>query len=563
MRVHLLFYGLVLILLGACTAEEEPQAPALPQPDADHGGIVVPDDFGAVVVIDTIGRGRHVAIRDNGDVYLMLRRLSNEKGLMALRDTTGDGRADIIEGFSTATGTEVEIYDNYLYFSSNQHVFRAPLVEGQLLPENQIDTLIEFPEETTRGHSSKSFTFDGQGNIYVNVGSRSNACQEEARTKGSKGVDPCPELPSRAAIWQFELKPEKQLQEEGKPYATGIRNTVGLDWNFTSNKLYVTQHGRDDLFRFWPEYYSDAESREIPAEEFLLVEEGDDYGWPYCYYDQYQGKKMLAPEYGGDGKTQGRCEGIKQPLVAFPGHYGPNDLLFYTGDMFPERYKNGAFIAFHGSWNRINYAQAGFLVAFVPMQDGQPSGDWEIFADGFIGQDSIRNPGKAEFRPTGLAQGPDGSLYISDSQQGRVWRILYYGEDSGISSKAVQAVAQQQAKEEAQAALSGVMAQGQKVYQMHCLACHMDNGKGVPGMNPPIAGTDWVTGDKERLIKVILEGMNEPIEINGETYQNAMASLSYLSDKEIAQVLTYIRNSFGNEASAVTEEEVADVREES
>ena len=169
-----------------------------------------------------------------------------------------------------------------------------------------------------QGHASKAFTFDGQGNIYVNIGSRSNACQEEARTKGSVGKDPCPELPYRAAIWQFQLKDEKQVQDDGKPYGIGIRNTVALDWDFTSNKLYAAQHGRDDLFRFWPDFYSDAQSRDIPAEEFLVVEDGDDYGWPYCYYDPFQSKKMLAPEYGGDGKTQGRCEGIKDPLVAFP-----------------------------------------------------------------------------------------------------------------------------------------------------------------------------------------------------------------------------------------------------
>lgn len=561
MRDHFLLFGLILLFLGACSTEETPQEPTLPTPDADHGGIVLPDNFGAIAVVDTLGRGRHIAVRDNGDIYVMLRRLNNEKGLMALRDTSGDGRADIIEGFGTATGTEVRIKDNFIYYSSDQYVFRSPLSEGELLPQNQIDTLIEFPEETTQGHGSKSFIFDHEGHIYVNVGSRSNACQEEARTKGSKGKDPCPELPNRAAIWQFELQAEKQMQADGKPYGVGIRNTVGLDWNYTNNKLYAMQHGRDDLFRFWPEYYTDVDSREIPAEELLIVEEGDDYGWPYCYYDPFQGKKLLAPEYGGNGKMQGRCSEVKQPIVAFPGHWGPNDLLFYTGDQFPARYKNGAFVAFHGSWNRINYAQAGFLVAFVPMKDGLPSGEWEIFADGFIGTDSITNPGKALYRPCGLAQGPDGSLYISDSQKGRVWRIFYYGEDSGISSKTTNSLASNQQNDDEAIALTGDMAKGQKLYQQHCLACHMDNGKGVPGMNPPVAGTDWVTGDKERLINVILKGMSEPTEINGETYQNAMASFDYLKDDEIALILSYIRNSFGNEASKISGEEVAAARE--
>ena len=113
------------------------------------------------------------------------------------------------------------------------------------------------------------------------------------------------------------------------------------------------------------------------------------------------------------------------PLIGFPGHWGPNDILFYQGDMFPEKYKHGAFIAFHGSWNRLGHNQAGFKVVFVPMQNGQVTGDYEVFADGFIGADSIKAPGEALHRPCGLAEGPDGSIYILDSVKGRLWRIVH------------------------------------------------------------------------------------------------------------------------------------------
>jgi len=111
--------------------------------------------------------------------------------------------------------------------------------------------------------------------------------------------------------------------------------------------------------------------------------------------------------------------------MGFPGHWAPNGLLIYSGNQFPERYKNGAFIAFHGSWNRGAKNQAGYLVAFVPLgKDGKPTGKYEVFANGFAGTDTP-SPGGAKSRPMGLAQGPDGSLYITDSQKGKVWRVMY------------------------------------------------------------------------------------------------------------------------------------------
>ena len=155
----------------------------------------------------------------------------------------------------------------------------------------------------------------------------------------------------------------------------------------------------------------------------MHVKEGDNVGWPYVYYDQIQKKKILAPEYGGNGKKTAGEDAI-DPVMAFPGHMAPDGLLFYTGDMFPAKYKNGAFIAFHGSWNRNNQ-QKGYMVAFVPFENGKPKGDWEIFAQGFAGTDNIPSAGDAKHRPVGLAQGPDGSLYVSDDAHGTIYRIIY------------------------------------------------------------------------------------------------------------------------------------------
>jgi glucose/arabinose dehydrogenase len=116
----------------------------------------------------------------------------------------------------------------------------------------------------------------------------------------------------------------------------------------------------------------------------------------------------------------GRCAQFTPPLLGFPGHWAPNDLLFYTATQFPAKYRGGAFIAFHGSWNRAPEPQAGFRVVFVPLSGAQQSGAYETFADGFAGG-NVNSPAH---RPVGLAQGPNGEIYLTDDAGGRVWRIV-------------------------------------------------------------------------------------------------------------------------------------------
>ena len=231
--------------------------------------------------------------------------------------------------------------------------------------------------------------------------------------------------------------------------------------------------------------------------------------------------------------------------------------MFYTGDQFPAKYKNGAFIAFHGSWNRLEHKQDGYKVVFVPFENGQFSSNYEIFADGFVGPAPIDSPGDATYRPCGLAQGQDGSMYILDSQKGRVWKIMYYEDGLPVELEERNSAV---ASNDQEVEIDPALIPGKKVYDAFCSACHQANGKGAPGMNPPLAGTDWVTGDKARLIKVILNGMSEPVEINGEIYQNIMASHAFLSDQQIADVLSYIRNTWGNDASMITADEVKNQR---
>lgn len=430
--LYLILLALTVWVMGCKNTSPDAGSEAATEPTAAQwvdASIKLPNGFQAIAVADSIGRARHIAVRDNGDIYVQLSVEKNGKGIAALRDENGDGHADRIEYFGSHTGTGIAIYNGFLYCSSNTEVYRYPLPEGgQLAPDESQRVLIVggFPDQ--RSHEAKSITFDQEGHLFVNVGAPSNACTEPDREKGAKGQSPCPQLEWQAGIWRFDAnRPAQSQKQDGLRYATGLRNCVAVEWNPAGNSLYALQHGRDQLSFLYPELYSDEDNAELPAEEFLQIDKGDDFGWPYCYFDQRKGQKILAPEYGGDGKQQGRCAGIKQPIVAFPGHMAPNDLVFYSAAAFPEKYRQGAFIAFHGSWNRSPLPQKGYFVAFVPMKDGRPSGEWEIFADNIAGMETVPQPSDARHRPTGLAIGPDGALYIADSVMGKIWKVIYAG----------------------------------------------------------------------------------------------------------------------------------------
>ena len=412
--MSLLVAGATAVLLGFQNAPQEEVA------------LKLPAGFSAQIFADDVGRARHLAVTPEGFVYVKLARLEDGKGIVLLQDLNKDGKAEKQSRFGDFPGTGIALTRDYLYATSDEDVYRYALdgkgmVKNSSEPERVVTGLIN-----RRQHASKSITLDSRGNLYVNIGAFSNACQERDRTKGSKGMNPCPVLDSAGGIWQFSTAKLEQTYGDGKRYATGLRNVVGLDWNKQVNQLFVTQHGRDQLFQLYPELYDAKKSAELPAETMYAIKEGDDCGWPYVYYDSFQKKKILAPEYGGDGKKTGGEKAI-DPIASFPAHMAPNALLFYTGTMFPAKYRNGAFIAFHGSWNRAPEPQKGYFVAFVPFKNGKPSGEWEVFADNFAGRDEIESPGQAKRRPCGLAQGPDGALYVSDDVKGTIYKITYKG----------------------------------------------------------------------------------------------------------------------------------------
>jgi glucose/arabinose dehydrogenase len=400
--------------------------------DPDNGGLKLPAGFCALVVADGLGPARHMAVAPNGDLYVALMtgggrgQPQTGGGAVALRDANGDGRFEVKEPFGGGSTTGIALRNGYVYLAHPTSIERMRMTPGQLKPGDATEVIVTgLPSD--RQHEDKGIAFDGNGSLYINVGAPSNACQNPDRRPGVKGQDPCPLLEKHAGIWKFDENKAGQTQESGgSRFATGLRQMTGITWH--EGALFIAMHNRDQLDVFWPDLFTAKDNAERPSEPLYRAVQGSDFGWPYCFYD-YGLKRFLAnPEYGGDGKDGARCAKFTPPVAAFPAHWAPVDVKFYTGTQFPAKYRGSAFIAFHGSWNRAPLPQAGYNVTFQPISGGKATGEYEVFADGFVGKSPLMNPNDAVARPDGLAQAPDGSLYISESQKGKIWRVTYNGK---------------------------------------------------------------------------------------------------------------------------------------
>ena len=404
---------------------------------AATAGLTLPAGFCASVFAEGVAHARHVAVAANGDVYIAIEGtnpvpMASVKGtnpppatsFVALRDTNHDGRADLMRRIGTLGNTGIAIANGFVYVDEGTAIVRYARADTALVPAGTREVVVDgFP--LTPGHRARNFAIDTTGSLFVNVGSATNSCQVKDRTLGSPGLDPCSELLTRAGVWRFDANRLGQRFTPDTRYATGIRNGMGLAIT-PEGTLYGVQHGRDMLHDNWPDVFPDvAYQAENPGEVLIQINQGDDFGWPHCYYSIVERHLVDAPEYGGDGKTTTRCTTKKEPRAVFPAHWAPMSMLIYpvTGS-FPPKYRGGAFIAFHGSWNRAPAPQAGYRVVFQPLSGGESI----TFADGFGGMPADQlQPGTAKHRPVGIAAMPDGSLIVTDDAGGRIYRIEYRG----------------------------------------------------------------------------------------------------------------------------------------
>ncbi len=380
-----------------------------PPPCAD-AGLTVPQGFCAQRLGTGLGKVRQLTVSDAGVLYAAVQDGGDDHGVLVFADTNRDGALERLGSFGPSGVNDVELHGGFLYAALPDRILRWRVSSSAPVASGEGEVVVSgLP---TRGHSSKAMAFKGDS-LFVTFGSRTNSCQQADRQTKSPGVDPCPELEQRAGIWVFHASRTGQQASDGARYATGLRNAAAIAIQPGSGTLYTAVMGRDQLGANWG--FSDSVNAEDPAEEFGIVTRGADYGWPYCYYSNTRHAKVLAPEYGGDGRKTDRCANRTMPAIAFPGHFAPLALAFYTGDAFGPRYRDGAFLAFHGSWNRAPLPQAGYRVVFIPFADGKATDKYETFATSADGPTGLR--------ASGLAVGPDGALFIADDRAGSIWRV--------------------------------------------------------------------------------------------------------------------------------------------
>jgi glucose/arabinose dehydrogenase len=296
---------------------------APPAPDADNGSIKLPEGFRALVVADELGPLRHIAVAASGDIYVK----TSKAGIIALRDTDGDGRADQNESFGGGGGTGIALRDGWLYHSTNKAVYRYKLTGGQLAPKGEPETVVsDLPDE--KQHEAKAFAFDDTGRLYVEVGSPANALGDPDRAKGAKGKDPTDFLKTHGGFWRFDPNTPNQKEADGFHYSTGHRHIMAIAWNPVSKTFFTVMNGRDQLSTVDPVHYNDDDNAELPAEEMQVLREGSNFGWPMTYWDPLKKARMLALSTAGT--TEAVEPGSTPTCRRVPAHWAPMQMTSTT-----------------------------------------------------------------------------------------------------------------------------------------------------------------------------------------------------------------------------------------
>lgn len=323
-----------------------------------------------------IPNARALLFTDSGDLLVSSPR--DRKVVLleadANHDGYADGQRDLLTDLNQPHG--IALRDGWLYVAETDAILRVRY-------DAATRSVAGAPERIITGlpgggnHWTRTIAFGPDGWLYVSIGSSCNVCEEED--------------PRRATISRYHAD-----GTGGEIYATGLRNSVFFDWQPGTNDLYATDNGRDLL------------GDDFPPCELNRIVQGGFYGWPNA-----NGDRIPDPDFGGDGS---RAKASIAPAFAFGGHTAPLGITFYRGTQFPERYRNAAFVAQHGSWNRSRKSGYRVLALFFGS-DGKIEA--EDFATGFEENEDVFG------RPTGLAVGPDGALYVSDDFTGSIYRIAY------------------------------------------------------------------------------------------------------------------------------------------
>jgi glucose/arabinose dehydrogenase len=344
-----------------------------------------PAGFEVSLFADQLDNPRMIYVLSNGDVLVMESvPQQSPSRILLLRDTAKTGkpseRHSFLRRLNMAFG--MALIGNRFYVGNTDEVVVFPYQTGDTQIRRRSEKVLDLPGG---GHYTRNLLPDPSGKkIYVAVGSATNVDEQRVDEKD----------PRRAAILQ--VNPDGSGM---RVFAAGMRNPVGMDWEPQTRALWTVVNERDML------------GDELVPDYLTSVRDGAFYGWPYSYFGQNEDprKKGQRPDLV--------AKAIK-PDFALGSHVAPLGLTFYRGKSFPARYHGGAFIGMHGSWNRSELV--GYKVAFVPFQNGKPSGPLEDFLTGFIA-----NPKTSDVygRPVGVAIWTDGSLLVADDASGKIWRV--------------------------------------------------------------------------------------------------------------------------------------------
>ena len=345
----------------------------------------VPAGFTVSIFADKLNHARWLDVGPNGEVFLAEPR---SRHVLLLRDSDGDGKADsrsvFAEGFDYPHG--LALRDGALYIGDRAGIWRVPYSAGldkATTRPQRISPEVAFG--STDGHATRNLAFSPDGSkIYVSIGSAGNIAEE-------------PE--PRATIQEFAADGSRQ-----RTFATGLRNPVGIAFYPGSNDLLTVVNERDGM------------GDGLVPDYLTRVQDGGFYGWPYSYIGSH-------PQPGFADKRPDLVKRAIVPDTLFESHSAALGLAFYTGNSFPQKYRDGAFVGLHGSWNAG--APRGYTVAFVPFTNGKPASHYEVFMSGFWveGTSTARVIG----RPVGTAVAKDGSLLVADDVANVIWRVSYTG----------------------------------------------------------------------------------------------------------------------------------------